>query len=197
VGQFGEISVLSFNGNKVITTSGGGALLTNDLQISRKALHLSSQARDEANPYSHTEIGYNYRMSNLSAALGLAQLKHLKEWVNQKRKTFETYHELNSNKNIFRSTAEPSGVYSNRWLSAFLLNSIKRRNDILNALINRRIETRRFWKPLHLLNIYKGQKSYVSGVASDLFEKGICLPSGVGLKIEEQAEIIQIINTID
>lgn len=197
VGQFGEISVLSFNGNKVITTSGGGALITDDPSISKKVLHLSTQARDEVYPYSHTEVGYNYRMSNLSASLGLAQLKHLKEWVQRKRKTFETYCELNTNKIIFECPEDLAKVYSNRWLSAFLVKSIEQRDDILNALINRGIESRRFWKPLHSLNIYEAQRSYLSGVADDLFEKGICLPSGVGLKDEEQAEIIQIIRSMD
>lgn len=197
VGQFGNISVLSFNGNKVITTSGGGALLTNDAQISQKALHLSTQARDELKPYTHTEVGYNYRMSNLSASLGLAQIRWLEEWVDQKRKIFDAYQERISKERIFDAVEFSSGIYANRWLSAFLVRSPKRRDVILERLGSKGIETRRFWKPLHALNIFKGQKSYVSGVASDLFDKGICLPSGVGLKKEEQEEIIQLINSVD
>ncbi len=197
VGQFGNISILSFNGNKVITTSGGGALLTNDAHISQKALHLSTQARDELKPYTHTEVGYNYRMSNISASLGLAQLKNLKEWVEQKRKIYDAYQESFAKNKIFEGVDVPLGIYANKWLSTFLVRSAKRRDEILELLASKRIETRRFWKPLHLLNIFKGQKSYLSGVASDLFEKGICLPSGVGLMKKEQEEIIQIIIDID
>ena len=197
VGQFGKISVLSFNGNKVITTSGGGALLTNDPQISQKVLHLSTQARDESKPYIHTEVGYNYRMSNLSASLGLAQIEFLKEWVGQKRKIFKRYQQGISNKQIHVGDEFSDGVYANRWLSTFLVKSPKRRDEIIEILESQGIESRRFWKPLHLLNIFKGQKSYMSGVAHDLFEKGICLPSGVGLKKETLEEIIQYINSAD
>jgi dTDP-4-amino-4,6-dideoxygalactose transaminase len=197
VGQFGKISILSFNGNKVVTTSGGGALLTDDLSISTRTLLLSSQARNESKPYLHTEVGYNYRMSNLSASLGLAQLSCLKEWVEQKRRIFETYHELNSKENLIGGIQDHSEMHSNRWLSAFLVKSSKKQREIIDALEARKIETRRFWKPLHLLNIYKGQRSYISGVANELFKKGICLPSGVGLNKEEQNEIIQIISALD
>lgn len=196
VGQFGEISILSFNGNKVITTSGGGALLTNDPKISQKALMLSSQAQNEAEPYIHTEIAYNYRMSNLSASLGLAQIPHLEEWVAQKRKIYNTYREMISDDSFIEKKPDASGIYANKWLSAFLVCSTQKRDDMLSLLRGKGIEARRFWKPLNELNLYKGQKSYISGVANELFEKGICLPSGVGLKKEEQEEIIQLINAI-
>ena len=197
VGQFGDISVLSFNGNKVVTTSGGGALLTDDPQISERVLHLSTQAKNKLEPYSHSEVGYNYRMSNLSAFLGLAQLPYLDEWVKRKREIFNTYKNINSEQNLLHWIDDPAGVYSNKWLSAFLVKSINKRDEILNTLLKKGIESRRFWKPLHLLNIYKNQKSYVSGVANMLFEEGICFPSGVGLKKEIQKEIIQHIKSID
>ncbi len=197
VGQFGDISVLSFNGNKVITTSGGGALLTNNAHIAQKAKHLSEQARDESKPYAHTEVGFNYRMSNLCASLGLAQIKYLKEWVGQKRKIFNTYQESFSGKVMFEVVDNPVGLNSNRWLSTFLIAHPGKRDQVLDMLAAKGIETRRFWKPLHLLHIFKGQKAYVTGMASDLFDKGICLPSGVGLKKDEQAEIIQAIHSID
>lgn len=135
--------------------------------------------------------------NNISASLGLAQLKYLKEWVEKKRKIYNSYHGFFSKNRMFGSVELPFGIYANRWLSAFLVRSPRKRDEILERLASKRIETRRFWKPLHLLNIFKGQKSYVSGVASDLFEKGICLPSGVGLKKEEQEEIIQAIINID
>lgn len=195
VGQFGDISVLSFNGNKVVTTSGGGALLTNDEAIAQRALHLSTQARDESKPFTHTEVGYNYRMSNLSAALGLAQFKCLEEWVQRKRKIYDYYQQLISKEIIFNEVECSKGNYENRWLSTFLVKEIQSRDEILNILASIGIETRLFWKPLHLLNIFKGQKSYMSGVADNLFEKGICLPSGIGLSIEDQNMIIQVINS--
>ncbi len=197
VGQFGKVSILSFNGNKVVTSAGGGALLTNDLSICTRTLRLSSQSRSESEPFLHTEVGYNYRMSNLNASLGLAQLTCLNKWVEKKREIFKTYHDLNSKENLIGWTQDNSEMHSNRWLSAFLVKSEIKRHEIIKVLGDRKIEARRFWKPLHLLKIYKGQKSYISGVANDLFKKGICLPSGVGLKKEEQAEIIQIISTMD
>ena len=197
IGQFGVISILSFNGNKVITTSGGGALLTDDLYLSERALLLSNQARDEKKPYSHVEVGYNYRMSNISASLGMAQISHLGEWVNRKRRIFETYQKINARRTIFYWTEDKLGIYSNRWLSVFLIESMEKRDKIIEALRNMRIESRRLWQPLHLLAIFKGQKSYISGVANDLFTNGICLPSGVGLKNEEQDEIIQLIKSIN
>jgi len=197
IGQFGVVSILSFNGNKVITTSGGGALLTDDLYLSERALLLSNQARDEKKPYSHVEVGYNYRMSNISASLGMAQISHLGEWVNRKRRIFETYQKINARRTIFYWTEDKLGIYSNRWLSVFLIESMEKRDKIIEALRNMRIESRRLWQPLHLLAIFKGQKSYISGVANDLFTNGICLPSGVGLKNEEQDEIIQLIKSIN
>ena len=110
VGQFGDISVLSFNGNKVVTTSGGGALLTDDPQISERVLHLSTQAKNKLEPYSHSEVGYNYRMSNLSASLGLAQLPYLDEWVKRKREIFNTYKNINSEQNLLHWIDDPAGV---------------------------------------------------------------------------------------
>lgn len=196
VGQFGEISILSFNGNKVITTTGGGALLTNDANIAQKALHLSTQARDEYKPYAHTEVAYNYRMSNLSAAVGLAQLKCLKAWIEQKRRIFENYQQQLSKELIADWGGHSRDHYENRWLSTFLVNSTQSRDEIIDVLGGMGIEARQFWKPLHLLNIYRGQKVYTNGVADHLFEKGICLPSGVGLMPEEQKEIIQTINRL-
>lgn len=197
VGQFGKISILSFNGNKVVTSAGGGALLTDDALIAARALHLSSQARNESEPFLHTEVGYNYRMSNLSASLGLAQIARLKEWVEKKRRIFEIYHRLNLKEDQITGVDDSSGVHSNRWLSAFLVAKSKKKQSIIDALEERAIESRRFWKPLHLLQIYKGQKSYISGVADELFKKGICLPSGVGLTNQQQTEIIDIINSLE
>lgn len=192
-GHFGEISILSFNGNKIITTSGGGAFLTDDSVIAEKVEHLASQARDTKAQFSHTEIGYNYQMSNLCAALGLAQFSCLGEWVARKRRIFDDYKVFLNQFNNYESVADQTGYYSNRWLSVFLAPDAKERLRILSVLENSSIEARRFWKPLHLLEIYKSQKAYLSGVAEELFDKGVCLPSGVGLTQEEIALIKKFI----
>ena len=190
------ISILSFNGNKVITTSGGGAVVTNNKEIAVKVRHLATQARDTEKPYLHTEIGYNYQMSNISASLGLAQLTSLGEWVSKKRAVFEGYKVIQKNIPI-RWVKEIEGSYSNRWLSAFLFESAEQREKVQKALKSHGIENRRLWKPLHSLSIYTNKKSYVSGIANQLFLNGICLPSGVGLDKKEQDEIIEIITTAE
>jgi UDP-N-acetylbacillosamine transaminase len=136
-------------------------------------------------------------MSNVSASLGMAQISHLEDWVKRKREIFEEYKKININKSLFNWVEEKSGMYSNRWLSVFLIESIEKRNEIQSVLQNLGIESRRFWKPLHQLQIFDRQKSYISGVSENLFTKGICLPSGVGLKSEEQEEIIQVIRSIN
>lgn len=196
VGTFGKVSIMSFNGNKVVTTSGGGALLTDDSDLAKRAFNLSTQARDQIEPYTHTEVGYNYRMSNLCAALGLAQLNYLDAWVEKKQKIFERYQKINGDQKKIEWIDDQAKVLSNRWLSVFLVESVTKRNDILEALHKKNIESRNTWKPLHLQHIFKNQKSYISGVAKDLFERGICLPSGVGISEEEQAEIMLIIKAI-
>lgn len=192
-GKFGEISIFSFNGNKVITTSGGGALLTDDAVIAEKVEHLASQARDTESQFSHSEIGYNYQMSNLCASLGLAQFSCLHEWIDTKRRIFNDYKDFLNRFDKFESVVERTGYYSNRWLSVFLAPDAKERVRILTTLENSAIEARRFWKPLHLLQIYKYQKAYISGIAEELFDKGICLPSGVGLTQKEITLIKELI----
>jgi len=197
IGQFGKISVLSFNGNKVITTSGGGALLTDDQELAKRVLSLAKQARDEKNIYDHIEVGYNYRMSNISAALGMAQIFYLDEWIKRKRRIFQEYQTIKSGLITLDWIKEQFGAYSNRWLSTFLIEPIQKRDVIIDSLRQNGIESRRFWKPLHLLKIFSIQKAYVNDVATELFSKGICLPSGVGLKKEEQKKIIEVLNTIN
>jgi len=192
-GSFGDISIISFNGNKLITTSGGGALMTDDQEIASKVFHLSVQARMVEKPYSHSEIGYNYQMSNVSAALGLAQFDCLRSWVYKKRLIFDDYRAYLDQFGSYESVNEPETVLSNRWLSVFLAPTIQDRMGIMKALDEHDIECRRFWKPLHLLEIYRSQNSYISGVAIDLFNRGLCLPSGVGLKPSEQEIIKKLI----
>ncbi len=193
IGQFGKISILSFNGNKVITTSGGGALLTDDSEIADKALCLSTQARSIEKPYLHSEIGYNYRMSNLSAAVGVAQLKCLAAWVRRKREIYDRYTAIVTRGDLLKTISSNPNNYSSRWLSVFLLNSKEERDKLIDRLASEGIESRRLWKPLHTMQIYTRQIEYLAGVSDALFEKGICLPSGVGLSDEEQNQIIHIV----
>ncbi len=185
-GAHGKISIFSFNGNKVITTSGGGALLTDDRQIASRVLHLANQARSWIRPYEHDGIGYNYRMSNISAALGLAQFRHLKKWIDRKRDIFESYKEINEKKTVFSWPSNQPDKKSSYWLSAFLLPSHEIREKMIETLHEHKIEARRFWKPLHNLNLYENQVSYLKGVADHLFTLGICLPCGAGLQKDEQ-----------
>jgi dTDP-4-amino-4,6-dideoxygalactose transaminase len=189
-GSFGDISILSFNGNKVITSSGGGALLTDNEDWAIRTRRLASQARDQMYPFTHSEIGYNYQMSNISAALGLAQLPNLQPWVQKKRAIFSAYLDHFEDLGTYTFVQETGNSYLNRWLSVFVAPSIAARDRILNSLEKNLIESRRFWKPLHLLGIYPDQNAYISDVASSLFESGFCLPSGVGLT-ERQLESIK------
>lgn len=192
-GSFGDISILSFNGNKVITTSGGGALLTDNEDWAIRARRLASQARDQKYPFTHSEIGYNYLMSNISAALGLSQLPKLGSWVQKKRAIFSGYHNHFKDLGSYTIVQEAGNSYLNRWLSVFVAPNVAARDRILNSLGNNLIESRRFWKPLHLLGIYPDQNAYISDVATSLFECGFCLPSGVGLKERELDAIKKII----
>jgi len=196
VGKFGDLSIISFNGNKVITTSGGGALLTDNEIWASRARSLSSQARDKTKAFAHTEIGYNYHMSNLSAALGLSQLPQLESWVKKKRLIFDEYAAFFEPLGPYKFVRDFNGNYSNRWLSAFLAPDREIRDRIITALEINEIESRNVWKPLHLLHIYPHQKVYVTDVALNLFESGFCLPSGVGLKTSEQSAIKRIIELL-
>lgn len=193
IGQFGEISILSFNGNKVITTAGGGALLTDDKQIAERVLKLSTQSKDKNLYYSHDDVGYNYRISNINAALGLAQLHYLEKWISKKRAVFAHYVDELKEIGELEHFREQEICRHNRWLSVFKLKSPTIRDRIIQVLHSKKIESRRFWKPLHIMGIYANQRSYISGISTELFSKGICLPSGVGLEKSDQQEIIDLI----
>jgi len=195
-GAFGDLSIISFNGNKVITTAGGGALLCDSEAWSQHARALASQARDRRFPHLHTEVGYNYQMSNLSAAMGLAQLTCLSNWIDCKRTIFKEYHELLMKNDDFTSVEETVGCRFNRWLSVFLAPNELARERVITALRSSNIEARRFWKPLHLLDIYRYQKSYISDCATMLFRHGFCLPSGAGLSRAQQESIKKIISLL-
>lgn len=192
-GTFGRFGVLSFNGNKIITTSGGGALVCHTQEDKDKTVFLSTQARDNAPHYQHSQIGYNYRMSNICAGIGRGQMEVLNERVEARRKMNEFYKELFKDIQGVTVFTEPTeDYYSNHWLSAILINpkiAGKTREDLRLAFLEDDIESRPLWKPMHLQPVFTNAPYYGEKVAQDLFENGLCLPSGSNLTNEEQNRI--------
>lgn len=200
LGSFGDFSILSFNGNKIITTSGGGALLSSNEAWIQKARFLSTQARDPAPHYEHTEIGYNYRLSNICAGIGRGQLRVLEERVQQRRANYDFYQTELSHTPGISFIAEPAGYASNRWLTTILLDPDKAngitREDLRLALEQENIESRPLWKPMHQQPVFKGCPAYTSGVSEALFHQGLCLPSGSNLTLPELHRITIHINHV-
>lgn len=192
-GTLGDISILSFNGNKIITTSGGGALVTKTIQQKEKAVFLATQARDNAPHYQHSHIGYNYRLSNISAGIGCGQMEVLAERVNQRRNVNKFYTELFAEMPEIKMLQEPTGdYYSNFWLSTltFEKGGFDQRERVRNTLNdNYNIETRPLWKPMHLQPIFADAPYYGGEISEKLFKKGLCLPSGSNLSEEELERI--------
>ena len=193
LGTFADFGIYSFNGNKIITTSGGGALVCKNKKLIEKAKFLATQARDEAPHYEHSEVGYNYRMSNVCAAIGVGQLEVLTKRVTRKREIFNFYkNELSMIKEItFLEELEPS--FSNYWLTTILLdkNSTIDREQLRLHLEKDNIESRPLWKPMHLQPVFKDCKSYDNGVSEDLFNRGLCLPSGTAMTTEDLKIIVK------
>lgn len=191
LGSFGDIGIFSFNGNKIITTSGGGALVSNKQSWIEHARFLSTQARDSAPHYEHSEVGFNYRMSNPSAAIGLGQIEEIDKRVSRKREIFEHYRAtLNPESIEFQS--EQTGAKSNRWLTTVLFETYREREEVRLAFEAEDIESRPLWKPMHLQPVFAGAVSYSTGNAEDFFRRGLCLPSGTGLDPEDLIKIGQI-----
>ena len=194
-GTFGDIAVLSFNGNKIITTSGGGAMVTHTKELKDRAVFLSTQARDNAPHYQHSEIGYNYRMSNICAGIGRGQMEVLDKHVNFRRVNHQFYSDIFSKINDVKILTEPnSDFYSNHWLSAILLKSYEQREALRLAFEAENIETRPLWKPMHLQPVFQDAPYYGKNVSENLFQKGLCLPSGSNLTDSDR---IRISNVID
>ncbi|ELR70619.1 4-keto-6-deoxy-N-Acetyl-D-hexosaminyl-(Lipid carrier) aminotransferase [Fulvivirga imtechensis AK7] len=192
-GTFGDISVLSFNGNKIITTSGGGAFLSANNTYVEKAKFLSTQARDHAPHYEHSQIGYNYRMSNISAGIGRGQMEVLDERVRQRRSIFKFYEEKFSGLSGIEFLREPAGHFSNRWLTTALVDKHLLgvdREDIRIGLEKYNIETRPLWKPMHIQPVFKEAPAYTNGTSEELFNRGICLPSGSNLTTSDKERIM-------
>lgn len=190
-GTLGDISILSFNGNKIITTSGGGALVAKTKEIKQKAVFLATQARDDAPHYQHSEIGYNYRMSNVVAGIGRGQMEVLAERVEARRANFDYYSEKLAGINSIEFVKEPEGFYSNRWLSCLLSASLGGREEIRLNLHSKNIESRPLWKPMHLQPVFEKYPKYLNGVSEDLFKRGLCLPSGSDLTKQDLERIIE------
>ncbi|WP_299601706.1 aminotransferase class I/II-fold pyridoxal phosphate-dependent enzyme [uncultured Aquimarina sp.] len=192
-GTFGDIAILSFNGNKIITTSGGGALVAKDEEVKRKAIFLSTQARDNAPHYQHSEIGYNYRMSNIIAGIGRGQMEVLDKHVGYRRNNFEYYCKHLSDSTDIKFLQEPEGSYSNRWLTCIETTSFELREKLRLALAKENIESRPLWKPMHLQPVFKDCDAYLNGISNDLFDRGLCLPSGSNLEEEDLFRIVSVI----
>lgn len=191
-GTLGDISILSFNGNKIITTSGGGALVSKLPEHKEKAVFLATQARDQAPHYQHTQIGYNYRMSNISAGIGRGQMEVLDDHVNLRRRMNFFYKDLFSSIDDVTVFEEPnSDYYSNHWLSAIIVNEIneKSREGLRVHLETLDIESRPLWKPMHMQPVFSNAPFYGTNVAENLFKNGLCLPSGSNLGEHEISRI--------
>jgi len=198
-GQFGEMGCFSFNGNKIITTSGGGMLVTDREDWALKARFLATQARDPAPHYEHSRIGYNYRMSNLLAAIGRAQLENLNVHVENRRAIFNRYRDHLGKLPGIDLMPEPEGWYSTRWLTILTIDPASfgaTTTDIRLALKQENIEARPAWKPMHQQPIFANCKMYGGSVCERLFEQGLCLPSGTSLSEEQQMRVIEIIQSL-
>lgn len=188
-GTFGRFGILSFNGNKIITTSGGGALVCHSQEDKDKAVFLSTQARDEAPHYQHSHIGYNYRMSNICAGIGRGQMEVLNNRVAARRKMNQFYQELFKDIHGITVFSEPNEDYfSNYWLSAIIIDpniTRKTREDLRLALLEDNIESRPLWKPMHLQPVFADAPYYGETISETLFENGLCLPSGSNLSQDD------------
>jgi dTDP-4-amino-4,6-dideoxygalactose transaminase len=198
-GTFGKIGIYSFNGNKIITTSGGGALVSDDKNLTDHVRFLASQARDKAPHYQHSQVGYNYRMSNVIAGIGRGQLEVLNERVEQRRNNFKFYQEaLSEIPSIKFNLSELSKVQSNHWLTCIYLDENSSKftvQEICNALEKENIESRPLWKPMHMQPVFQAYPFYGNGFSESLFQKGLCLPSGSNLTNEQKNRVVDSIKS--
>ena len=198
-GTFGEYGVLSFNGNKMITTSGGGALIAPTQEAKQRAMFYATQARENAPHYQHEVIGYNYRMSNICAGIGRGQMYVLDEHVARRRQIHALYSELLKDVDGVTVMQRPSDEYdSNFWLTCIIINPEKAgftREDLRLKMDEEQIETRPLWKPMHLQPVFANVSMYVNGVSEALFNDGLCLPSGPMCTDEDIRRVVEVITT--
>jgi len=203
-GTFGQLGVLSFNGNKIITTSGGGALLSEDEALIAKSRFLATQARDNAPHYQHSHIGYNYRMSNIVAGVGRGQMEVLDDRIAARRANFERYRQyfqsIQARDYNVKLQPEPEGYLANRWLTAITIdpahNKGLTRETLRLAFEAENIESRPLWKPMHLQPVFEGCPYFGDGTSAQLFDQGLCLPSGSNLTEEDFARIFSVLDRI-
>jgi dTDP-4-amino-4,6-dideoxygalactose transaminase len=194
VGSFGKMAVLSFNGNKIITTSGGGSLISNDEEMIARARFLSTQARDKAPHYQHSQIGYNYRLSNVLAGIGRGQMEVIEERVSKRRDNFFFYKSALEGFDGIDFLIEPDdSFFSNHWLTTILIDPEKtgtKREVLQEELEKKNIESRPLWKPMHLQPVFSSCPAYLNGISESLFTKGLCLPSGSNMDNNERDSIL-------
>ena len=197
VGSFGKLSVFSFNGNKIITTSGGGALISNDEILVSKARFLSTQARDQAPYYQHSQIGYNYRMSNILAGIGRGQMEVIEDRIRKRRDNFNFYYKnLHCIQGISFLKEPDDDYFSNRWLTNILIDHSEtglKKENLQNALEIENIESRPLWKPMHLQPVFSACPAYLNGTSERLFRTGLCLPSGSNMSDSDKQRVLNVI----
>ena len=198
LGTFGDIGIFSFNGNKIITTSSGGAILSKNKEFITKAKFLATQSREDQPHYEHKEIGYNYRMSNVCAAIGLGQLEVLETRVIKRRYIHDFYKNKLSKIESIKFLNDIDGFYSNRWLTTIVLEENSKINNekIRLELHKNNIESRPLWKPMHLQPVFNTYQAFTNGVSEDLFNRGLCLPSGSNMSDQDLNRVVDIIKNL-
>src|SRR5699024_6908871 len=195
-GTFGDYGVYSFNGNKIITSSGGGMLVSNNEERIEKARFLATQSRDNARHYQHSELGYNYRMSNVSAGIGRGQLKVLEERVKQKQYIYNFYKEALKGIEEISFMPDNDWDFSNRWLSVITLNGLLKPIEVIEALEKENIEARPVWKPMHLQPYFEEFDCVGGNVSQKLFENGVCLPSDTKMTKGQLETVVDVIKRL-
>ncbi|MFW6272473.1 MAG: DegT/DnrJ/EryC1/StrS family aminotransferase [bacterium] len=193
LGTFGLMGILSFNGNKIITTSGGGALMSREQEYCSKSLFFATQARDDAPHYQHSHIGYNYRMSNISAGIGRGQMEVIDQRIEKRRENHFYYKEKLKQLNDIMFLEEPDcNYYSNFWLTTLLINNKEKKKEDLRKFLEKfNIESRPLWKPMHLQPIFTDAPAYTNGTSENLFDTGLCLPSSSNITDEEREFVVK------
>jgi dTDP-4-amino-4,6-dideoxygalactose transaminase len=197
-GTIGDFGIYSFNGNKIITTSSGGALLSNNLEAMSNARHLASQAKDNFVHYEHSKVGYNYRLSNISAGIGIAQMEVIEDRVQKRREIYSLYKTFLQDNPSITFLEEPENFYSNRWLTTILIdpqkNSDVSKEKLRIHLSTLGFETRPLWKPMHLQPIYRNFPYFGKNLSQSLFNQGLCLPSGSAMLWDDVYKVSEEIN---
>ena len=193
LGTFGHTGIISFNYNKIITTGGGGILLTNNAHIRDKAAYLATQARSNTPYYLHHDIGFNYQMNGLASELGIMQMDLLEERIDRKRDIFNNYHKALEPYDCITFQEELPGYYSNRWLTTMIFDRPDMAVNLKDYLEKNNVEARYLWNPMHQQPVFKHFPKYTNGYADQLFKHGLALPSGTGLSYSQQAEVIELV----